>query len=271
MMNGILCGYDGDREAMLMAYLYNDVSPEERASFEGHLATCARCRSELNALGGVRAQLATWIPPDPRMAVQTTSIVDLQSVTTGNAALVAAPSAWSWRTVPAWAQAAAAILVLGAAAGVANFDIRYDHDGLSVRTGWMKAPAASAANTSATTQDSPWRADLVALHEQLRQELRASQTTNPQPVVASVSHTPSSADADVMRRVKTLVDESERRQQNELALRVAEAIRELNLQRQADLRRVDQSLGALQDRTGVEVLRNRQKLDYILQRVSQQQ
>ena len=73
-----------------------------------------------------------------------------------------------------------------------------------------------------------------------------------------------------MRRVKALVDESERRQQNELALRMGEVIRDLNVQRQADLRKIDQNLGMFQDRTGVEVLRNRQKLDYILQRVSQQ-
>ena len=74
-----------------------------------------------------------------------------------------------------------------------------------------------------------------------------------------------------MRRVRTLVDESARRQQTELALRVAEVVRDMNVKREADLQRIDQSLGMFQNKTGVEVLRNRQKLDYILQRVSQQQ
>jgi hypothetical protein len=109
---------------------------------------------------------------------------------------------------------------------------------------------------------------MTALEQQLRNEIHAAQpsasTSGMQVVRAAAS------DSEIMRRVKSLVDESERRQQNELALRMGEAIRDLNSQRQADLRKIDQNLGLLQDRTGVEVLRNRQKLDYILQRVSQQ-
>ena len=45
--------------------------------------------------------------------------------------------AFYWREIPAWAQAAAAVLLLGVAAGLANLDIRYDGEGLRVRTGWL--------------------------------------------------------------------------------------------------------------------------------------
>ena len=276
MTNDILCGYAGDREAMLMAYLYDDIAEGDRQAFEQHLSTCARCRTELNGLGDVRAQLARWAPPEPAVAGirRQTSIVASDSITgmTGAAAAIeigGARRSW-WRDVPAWAQVAAALLVLGVSAGIANLDVRYDSTGLNIRTGWSR-PAAVAADVSASKDAENLRAQLASLERQLRSEFRASQAAaspaQGQAVPVQVAH---SSDADLMRRVKALVDDSERRQRNEIALQMGEAIRDLNSQRQADLRKIDQNLGMFQDRTGVEVLRNRQKLDYILQRVSQQ-
>jgi len=271
MTNDFLCGFAGDREAALIAYVYDDISPAERTAFESHLASCARCRSELNGLDGVREQLVRWTPPE----------AGFTPVARHVAAMPEHQPAW-WREMPVWTQVAAAMLVFGVAAGIANLDVRYDHNGLSIRTGWSGprtagAPAtASAANVGSTpsagaaptanvsTGSAPWRADLVALEQQLRNEMHVS--TAAAPVVTRVAAT----DPD-MRRVKTMVDESERRQQRELALRVAEAIRDFNVQRQADLRKIDQSLGMIQDRTGVEVLKNRQMIDYYMQRVSQRQ
>jgi len=68
-----------------------------------------------------------------------------------------------------------------------------------------------------------------------------------------------------VRRLKAIVDESERRQQREIALRVAELMKDLSAQRQSDLRLIDMK----QDQTGVEVLRTRQQMNFLLQRVSQ--
>ena len=155
---------------------------------------------------------------------------------------------------------------------IANLDVRYDNSGLTLRTGWSRTAAETvavdAAGKATPAVPAEWRSELAALERQLRNEFHATQVSvSP---AGTREARASSSDADVMRRVKSLVDESERRQQNELALRMGEAIRDLNVQRQADLRKIDQNLGVLQDRTGVEVLRNRQKLDYILQRVSQQ-
>ncbi len=42
---------------LLVSYLYDDVSREDRARFESHLRGCAACRDELKALGAVRADL----------------------------------------------------------------------------------------------------------------------------------------------------------------------------------------------------------------------
>ena len=77
-------------------------------------------------------------------------------------------------------------------------------------------------------------------------------------------------DADVLRRVRALVDESEKRQQRELALRVAEVMRDVNAQRRTDLVNIDRMLGFVQDKVGVEVMKDRQRLD-LLYRASQRQ
>ena len=61
----------------------------------------------------------------------------------------------------------------------------------------------------------------------------------------------------MLRRVRALVDESEQRQQRELALRVAEVLRDVNAQRQADLVKIDRSLGVVQNNLGVEVMKQR--------------
>ena len=70
--------------------------------------------------------------------------------------------------------------------------------------------------------------------------------------------------------MRALIDESERRQQRELALRVAEVMRDLDTQRRADLVKIDRSLGVVQNNTGVEVMKQRELLNYLV-RVSQKQ
>ena len=72
-----------------------------------------------------------------------------------------------------------------------------------------------------------------------------------------------------MRRVRQLMQESERRQESELALRMAEAVRELQMQRQADLVKIDHTLGLIQNRTGMEVMRTQRQMNSLAQQVSQ--
>jgi hypothetical protein len=254
------CTYAGDRDEALIAYLYDDGDPASRAGFDAHLAACALCRDEVDALRGVRRQLARWTPPEANFISPATSH---QSPAT---------RAW-WHEIPAWAQVAAALLVLGVSAGVANLDVRYDKDGLSVRTGWApparnaQAPAAVASGPGATA---PWRADLTALEQQLRTEIRSVPATAPVNAAAAARPLQQGNDADVLRRVRALLDESERRQQRELALRVGEVLRDVDTARQADLRKIDNSLNGVQNRLGVEVLKQRESLN-MLMRVSQRQ
>jgi hypothetical protein len=73
-----------------------------------------------------------------------------------------------------------------------------------------------------------------------------------------------------MRRVRALLDESEKRQQRELALRVAELFRDVSAQRRIDLENIDRTLGVMENKVGVEVMKDRQRLN-LLYRASQRQ
>ena len=264
-MNDISCTYGGDREQTLIAYLYDDIDPAERSVFDAHLVTCGRCRRDLEALDGVRTQLSRWSPPEP----------DFESIHNPESATGTRQSTSWWRAVPAWAQVAAALLFLGVSAAIANLDVRYDQNGLTVRTGWSKAAsptvaaAASAPGVAGRAgADAPWRAELTALEAELRSEIRSARATAAQsvPIRSAVAPT----DADVLRRVRVLVDESERKQQRELALRIAEVFRDLNAQRQVDLTKIDRNLGFIQNSTGVEIMKQRETINYLV-RVSQRQ
>ena len=72
-----------------------------------------------------------------------------------------------------------------------------------------------------------------------------------------------------MQRVADLIKQSERRQQQELALRLAQFGRDLEVQRRSDLVRINQGFGQFEGRAGAEIARQRQMLDYIM-RVSAQ-
>jgi putative zinc finger protein len=255
-----ICRYSGDRDQAIVSYLYGDdggFDAAERAAFDAHVAMCEQCRAELIAFEDVRMSLGQWSPPEfPSIGLPRRSSTN-------------SPSGGGWREIPAWAQVAAAMLCLGVGAAIANLNVRYDANGLQVRTGWSTAvsspvaqviqPVAGAAPGNAgNIVAAPWRAELTALEQRLRADMRGngnlSTAANP---------------ANAINRA--LVDESARRQQTELALRLAEAVREVNAQRQADLVRIDRSIGAMQNNTGREMLRQRNEmLNYVSLRTASQ-
>ncbi len=122
-----LCGFP-DRDDVLVTYLYDDMDTSARATFDAHLAICARCRNELNDLQGVREDLAQWSPP----ALDNGVVVNVNQPIRNAGAARLRPDvrrSW-WREIPAWAQVAAAMLFLGVSAGIANLDVRYDAPGI---------------------------------------------------------------------------------------------------------------------------------------------
>jgi hypothetical protein len=233
-----------DDKATLVAYLYGEAEPAERDRVEAHLSTCAACAAEVRALGDVRLGLALWAPPDAELGFAIVKRSDEPAPAT-----VLRPARW-WSTVPAWAQAAAAVLVLAAGAAIANVQVRSDANGFVVSTGWM-APEPTAAGPTVATDDQAWRTALVSLEQQLRAEIR---TSREQDVRAAV---PASADDATLRRVRQMLAESEERQQQQLALRFVEFTRDVNIQRRADLVKITNSLGDFDER----IFRQRQMMN----------
>jgi len=269
-----ICTYLDDRDETLIAYLYDDIDAATRTAFEAHVSACAACRAELDALRGVRRQLAAWVEPASQHA--TVNAVDrqqyprLSTLESRPSTVDSRKSSWL-PDVPAWAQVAAAMLIVGVAAGIANLDIRYDANGLSIRTGWSKSEVAQRApSPDPRRTDSVTRAELVALEQRLRDEVRTLQAGAHAVTAGDAQPARAAAEGDLMRRVRTMLDEGEKRQQRELALRVGEVLRDVSAQRQADLVRIDRSLGLVENNLGVEVLKQRERVNYLM-RVNQRQ
>lgn len=237
-----------DDKPTLIAYLYGEVDAALRERVDAHLATCQRCAAEVIALGDVRAELGLWVPPDAALGFSITRKSEPHSAT------VLRPARW-WSTVPAWAQAAAAVLVIAAGAAIANLQVRSGPDGFSVSTGWM-APALSAPVERAAVdrEAEGWRAALVSLEQQLRNEIRSTHEQN------AVRVTAPSADEATIRRVQQLLAASEERQQRELALRLTQFTVDMNMQRRADLQRITNSFGQFGD----QMMQQRQMLNNVI-------
>jgi hypothetical protein len=258
-----------DDKEQLVAYLYDELDELTRRRIDEHLRVCAICTAEVGGLSGVRHELAGWAPPETELGF---SIVPgVKDGRPASAPVLGPAHGWRLPDVPAWAQAAAAVLVIAAGLAIANVQVRYNADGLVVTTGWMarQTPQATATATPATAAstraDGDWRQALVALESKLRDEIRAARTTAAAPVNAS-----NMKGADLpMQRVAQLIEESEQRQQRQLALRLTQFNRDLEVQRRSDLVRINQGFGQFEGRAGAEIARQRQMLDYIM-RVSAQ-
>jgi hypothetical protein len=265
----------------LVSYLYGEFEPGEtptRQEMFRHLGECEACASELAALGGVREQLAAWTTPDADLGFQIVqtrpseasgatraalglTALDLTGFDQRSAARPRSFAAWA-TPAPSWGRdvlgrlpmAAAAVIVLGAALGLARLDVQYDAAGLRVRTGWghgqpaaaqtaTQTAAAGGASTAVTT------ADLAAFETRLRHELTSNVAATS--VAADTPATPTSAtlnaasEAAILRRLRQLVEESEVRQQQNLQLRVTELARDFQVRRQHDLVQMEQGFGRL--------------------------
>jgi hypothetical protein len=233
----------GDHGA-LMSYLYDECTPGERRAIVAHAAICGACAEELSALGATREQLLAWTPPEAQLGFRVVSDAPKSNV------LRPLHPGWWHAPMPAWAQAAAAVLIFGT--------------GLSVGAlrGTMPAAPPSSPSTSVAARGATiTRADLAALEQRLRSEMTQVRASAQPAAVAP-------ADARVFERVRVMIDESEQRQRRELALRTTDMVRDFDAQRNDDLVRIERTLGQMDGTTGAEVVQQRQMLNYLM-RVSQ--
>lgn len=243
----------------LITLLYDDEGEAaERAVLAAHVRGCPACADVVAALDGTRDTLGAWPAPRPPL---------------GFAVIQPRPPAWR-QVLPWGGMAAAAMLTLAAAAGIAGLDIRYDAEGFALRTGWQRPPGPAAghqprpvleaAATAATGDprttwvnrasegEPPWRADLDLLATHLRTEFEArTRAAEARLTEAAATRGPANAPAAIdeerlVQRLAAQIEQSELRQQQNLALRVSELGREFQLRRQADLVQFEQGLARVE-------------------------
>jgi hypothetical protein len=132
-----------------------------------------------------------------------------------------------------------------------------------VRVAESPAALSGAAPTAASPAAAPWRADLAALERQLRTEFRGVT-----PAPATQIGRDAAADAQLLRRVRALIENSERTQQNELALRIAELAGEWETKRKIDLKNIDWNLQAIQKDTGYRVATGQKQMRQYIDQVA---
>jgi hypothetical protein len=241
---------------LLVAYVYDDISDIDRGRFERHLRECEACRDEAAAMRSVRADLSTWNPPEPDLGF---SIVQ--------------PRRPSWRAwwTPAAGLAAAAVLLLAAASALAHLEISYGPSGFAIRTGWGQSPVAAPVS-AATAKPADMEARSVSLEQSVTEINRRLRELETQRADVRQVSAPSgrATDAEILRRVGDLLAQSESRQRQELALRIAQVIRDVDAQRVADLSRVQQGFGRIEAMTTNEAAQHRDLANYILTSSKQQ-
>jgi hypothetical protein len=244
-----------DSKDLLVGFLYGELDVADRRSFQSHLAFCAECRDELADLRATRGQIASWTPPAPDFGFH---------IVRGPAA----PPAPRFRIAPAWGLAAAAVLVLGVAAAIANIEVRYAGDGFVVRTGWNRGGEVAAVQGGAAPTFTPvdWSVQAAALDRRLR-DLEASARGQSPVQMASA---PGVSDEDVLRRVRELLSQSETRQQRAFAGRLTQITRDFDMQRKLDLATIDQGMARLQSASGDEVRQYREMAHHVIRAAYQQ-
>ena len=246
----------GDNPA-LVGYMYGECEPAERRAIDQHLAVCPACAAELEALGATRIQLAAWTPPEAQLGFRMVSDAPPSNVVR--------PPRWWAQPVPAWAQAAAAAVIF--ASGLSLGVWRGTSSDGTASVGNSSATAAATLTPAGAVANLASASDLAALEQRLRSEMALLRASAPS--AAGASRTASVSEADILARVRTLIDESEQRQQRELALRTAQVVRDFDSQRRVDLQNVRSIVGQVEGSTGAEIARQQQTLQYLM-RVSEQ-
>lgn len=246
----------GDNAA-LVAYMYGEAEAEERAAIEAHLRICSACAAELAALTSTSVQLAAWTPPEADLR--------FRLVSEAVPARILRPAAWWQQPLPAWAQAVAAALIL--AVGM-SIGVALGGGGATPAPTVAQGPAAVPAPVRTASRPEVSRDDLAALERRLRVELSQVRAAAASTSRRAVAAAPAGSEAQLLARVRALIEESEQRQRRELALRTAEVVRDVDAQRQFDFARIQRAFGQFEGTAGVEIQRQRQDLNNLI-RVSQ--
>jgi hypothetical protein len=249
-----------DKE-LLVSYLYDELQGPERKALQHHLVSCRDCQQEVQGLRATRSHLESWSVPEPALGLRLSDAA-------------AAPRS-RFRLVPAWGLAAAAVLVLAVASAVANLEITTGADGLTIRTGWSRASSIQGAPAVAAAS----RQDVAAIQQRVRELEAALAAQQANATVATPVSLPSSGvsaaelldNPQLARRVRQWISESEQRQQQVLAARLVQAMREVQAEHSTDLVRLEQAINRSQGMWNDEIFRQREEMKQFYRIVNAQQ
>lgn len=157
----------GNHEA-LIGYLYDECEPSEREAVAAHVALCASCADEIRALGDTRAHLVSWATPALPLGFQLTRTEAEAPAKVlehaGPASRSSKSGGWWRQPLPAWAQAAAAVVIF--AAGMSVNIVRLSDEAPAAVA---QAPAPQPVAAPAPAEDiAVTRAEFARLAERLR-------------------------------------------------------------------------------------------------------
>ena len=181
----------------LVGYLYDECEPAERESIASHIALCPLFADEVRALSDTRAHLGAWSPPALPLGFQLSRAESDQPADqatgkvlgfAGRASRKSMNGGWWRQPLPAWAQAAAAVVIF--AAGMSVSALRSpDH-----------VPQAASVRQPAAVVATPVAASTVSRDDLARLEARLSGLEDAQTHRAAVQvpRTASSIDAAML-------------------------------------------------------------------------
>lgn len=220
-----------DNHEALLDYLYEEGDPAERLQIARHLQECAACSVAVLEFQSVRGMLSEWAPPASELGFRV-----VQDPSPGAAVEPHARRNW-W---PAWnpvtskgmLQAAAAAVLFVSGMAFSQLDVRYDNGTVSVRPRFLAPSDQNMRTASIPLAPDSSNVPVVA-----------------NPEVAAPSAVMPVDREELLQRVRSMIDQSEERQQRELALRLSQVTREVDTQHQADLLRIQQDFGQQQEAT----------------------
>lgn len=213
----------------LIEALYGEASPATLERVRQHVAVCAACRDEWQALAGLRRQLGTWklpaTPAPPRLGFAT--------------------RAQLWRL----AAAAGLLLALFAGLGLSGARLGYGPEGVALSFG----PREVELRRLLQEQEQRHQQTLAALEARLARQLPAR------------AEAPAEVEPATLAPVRRLIEDSERRQARRVELALSEQRERLELQRRYDLARISAGLSYLDGKNGQNMARTSELMGYLLQ------
>ena len=209
--------------------MHEDIDPVERSAFDRHLTVCAGMPPR------ARTSWGSFASGSKRDATRA-RVSHGCSGGDGRSARACADSPGTRPAPPAkrfdlpvWAQVAAAMLFVGLAAGLANLRVTYN----AARTDRHdRMDGTAPPPVERHRADRPRR---IQPRGRPTSPLSSNSCRGEMGRATAQTVTNRSDDAATIRRLRTLIDDSEKRQQRELSLRVAEISNDLHAQRAMDL------------------------------------